>query len=149
MMNKCCIKGCQSSYYTAVSKENEKSVFKVPEDVSISILWKMFVMIESLRVEQFYSFALIIAKITISECLYKRFICTTHILVCWRWLTFPSQALETASMYIDVYTSTGGGQHACARCAAHLYLHTRRYIYISFTAAYAFFPTPTTTRWTS
>ena len=51
MMNKCCIKGCQS-YYTVVSKENVKSVFKVPEDVSISILWKMFVMIETLRVEQ-------------------------------------------------------------------------------------------------
>ena len=54
MMNKCCIKECPSSYYTVVSKENVKSVFKVPEDVSISILWKMFVMIESLRVEQLY-----------------------------------------------------------------------------------------------
>ena len=64
MMNKCCIKGCQSSYYTAVSKENVKSVFKVSEDVSISILWKMFVMIESLRVEQLSSFALTIAKST-------------------------------------------------------------------------------------
>ena len=79
MMNKCCIKGCQPSY-TAVSKENVKSFFKVPEDVSI--LWKMFVMIESLRVEQLYSFALTIAKSTASECLYKRFIRTTHVLVC-------------------------------------------------------------------
>ena len=80
MINKCCIKG--SSYYTAVSKENVKSVFKVPEDVSISILWKIFVMIESLRVEQLYSFALTIAKSTTSECLHKRFICTTHVSVC-------------------------------------------------------------------
>ena len=46
-MVKCCIKGCQSSYYTALSKENVKILFKVPEDVSI--LWKMFVMIESLN----------------------------------------------------------------------------------------------------
>ena len=81
-MNKCYIKGCQSSYYTAVSKENVKSVFKVPEDVSISISWKMFVMIESLGVKQLYSFALTIAKSTTSECLYKRFICTTHVSVC-------------------------------------------------------------------
>ena len=35
MMNKCCIKGCQSSYYTAVGKANVKSVFKVPKDVSM------------------------------------------------------------------------------------------------------------------
>ena len=68
MMNVCCIKGYQSSYYTVISKENVKSVFKVPEDVSISILLKMFVMIESLRVEQLYSFALTIAKSTTSEC---------------------------------------------------------------------------------
>ena len=82
MMNKCCIKVCQSSYYTAVSKENVKSVFKVLKDVSISILWKMFLMIESLRVEQLYSFALTIAKSTTSECLYKLFICTRHVSVC-------------------------------------------------------------------
>ena len=35
MMNKCCIKGCQSFYYTAISKENVKSVSKVSEDVSM------------------------------------------------------------------------------------------------------------------
>ena len=46
-MVKCFIKGCQSSYNTALSKENVKIFFKVPEDVSI--LWKMFVMIESLN----------------------------------------------------------------------------------------------------
>ena len=73
------MKGCQSSYYTAVSKENVKSFFKVPEDVSS--LWKMCVMIESLRVKQLYCFALTIAKSTTSECLYKRFICTTHVSV--------------------------------------------------------------------
>ena len=52
---------CQSSYYTALSKENVKFFFKVPEDVSI--LWKMFVMIESLN----YDILKINQIITVSE----------------------------------------------------------------------------------
>ena len=60
-MVNCCIKGCQSSYDTALSKVNVKSFFNVPEDVSI--LWKMFLMIESLN----YDILKINQIITVSE----------------------------------------------------------------------------------
>ena len=64
MVNECCIKGCQSksSFHTAVSKEHVKSFFKVPEDVSI--LWIMFVMIETLN----YDILKINQIITVSKC---------------------------------------------------------------------------------
>ena len=107
------------------------------------------------RVEQLYSFVLTIAKSTTSECLYKRFICTTHVSVCWRWFTFPSQALALLGTWclpslldvygVDVYRYTRvqavGNTHAraCARCSTHFQLlYTRRYIYIVLSAAYAF-----------